>query len=658
MALESVLSPTRIGGVELRNRVARTAHQTGYAHGTVTDRLIAYHLARARGEVGLTILETAAVHPSSPAGLLAYTDDIVEGWAKLTDAVHAEGMKVFQQLWHGGHNSSPLDGGPPWAPSGVPGYPLVPAYAPPPPTPMTPGMIQEVVSGFADAARRVVVAGLDGIEVHAAHGYLLAQFLSPRTNHRDDEYGGPLENRMRLTVEILRAVRAVVPDGFPVGVRLSAAEYVPGGLTTEDSTEIARRLEQLSLIDFLDLSSGVYQSADRFYAGRYEPHRYMMDDSAQVGAESTVPRIVTGRFLTLDEADQEIGSGRADIVSMVRATIADAHHVRRRVTGSAPRPCIGCNQGCVAGLLLTAAVGCTVNPTVGAEQTLDDADLGRAEQPRKVTVVGAGPAGLEAARVAATRGHRVTVLEAAEAIGGKALLAAGAPGYADLAELLRWYRDELERLGVRLRTGHEVAPGDPELRTADAVVIAVGRAVPARIAQSRFPQLDLADDALHTRVVDSLAVLKWEVQLSGHAVVLDDAATPESVAVADALLARGLTVTIVTPADQPALALAPTMMHGALLRRLCETEGLDVITNRVVTDIGKNEITLAPVAGGASMSVAADVVVPVVAGAPNDALARELRSSTSAYITVIGDARTPRDLLAAIHSGFTAGTAL
>ncbi|MEY4238122.1 MAG: hypothetical protein RL339_723, partial [Pseudomonadota bacterium] len=409
MALTHVLEPIRIGGCLVPNRVVRTAHATAIGGGVMSDDLIAYHERRARGGVGLTILEILGVHPTSLAPLNMIDPTLDAGYAKLLHAVEPHGMKVFQQIWHAGHNGRTLDGSPPWGPSTV-ANPLGADV----PVPMSKAMIDEIVAAYAAACARCEKAGLHGAEVHGAHGYLIQQFLSPNINRREDEYGGSFENRMRFMLEVMRACRAATSQDFALGIRL-ASDGSAGGVGTAENIRAAQALEAEGLIDFVNVSLGSYHSFPKMIGGMHEPVGYELPEAVPVTRAVKVPTIVTGRFRTLEEADQTIRAGDADLVGMTRAHIADPDIVRKTKQGRVAeiRPCIACNQGCVGGLFDVGRLGCAVNVETGHELALDQDQLGQSGTPGKVVIVGGGVGGMEAARVAALRGHRVVLFEAA-----------------------------------------------------------------------------------------------------------------------------------------------------------------------------------------------------------------------------------------------------
>ena len=652
MTYEAILSPIRLGRIELPNRVVRASHLTQYTRqGDVTDKFVAYHEARARGGVGLSILESATVDRAiSPAPLDASTDRVIEGWGRVAEAIHRHGMCVFAQLYHGGNQVGPLDGSAPWSASTIPGWALgIPARA------MTSEMIGHVVGAFADAARRAEVAGLDGVEVHGAHGYLVAQFLSPLTNQRTDESGGTVENRLRFALEILQAVREQVSPGFPVGIRLSGNEHLPGGLGNDDCVAIARAIDKSGLVDFIDLSAGVYQSMNKMVGPMNEPRGYELPDSVAVTRAVTTPCIVTGRILTLAEADDIVARGDAAMVSMVRATIADPNLVRRAVAGVNPRPCIGCLHGCFGGLFVSD-LGCTVNATVGRESALDDDDLGVAAVRRRVLVVGGGPAGLEAARVAAARGHDVVLYERAGSLGGQLTLARSTPDRGDIGLIVDWLVDEVERLGVDVRLGQELSDDSfAALGRVDVAIVATGPSPRAALQLGR-PSLELTP-TVSTPVISSWELLSGtRIVPSGPVVLLDDVGHMEAMGVAQFLVAQGCQVTVVTRFSEMASQIQPAWATWSGKEYLARA-GVQLLARSFISAVGDGTVTVSPLDGGADAQVSAGAVVHVTFHQPNLELAERL-STVAGQVRVIGEARTQRFLTVSIRDGYEAGRLL
>lgn len=647
---DHVLSPVDLGGVTVPNRTVRTAHATGLGGGSLNDDLIAYHEARARGGFGLTVMEILAVHPSSPGTLNAFDPTLPKGYDKLMDAVRPHGMKVFQQIWHAGHNALPLDGSPPWSPSDVPS-PQVGVV----PRPMSKTQIDDIVAAFAAAARLCRDSGLDGVEIHAAHGYLIQQFLSPNSNRRGDEYGGSLENRMRFLLEVMRAVRAeAVRPGFAVGIRL-APDLTRGGVGIDENVAVIRALEAEDLADFVNISLGNYHSFPKMIGGMHEVVGYELKTSDPIGRGATVPVIVTGRFRTLEEADQVVRQGQADLVGMTRASIADPALVVKTRSGRAGRvrPCIACNQGCVGQLLgVERRVGCAVNAAAGFERTLGDDRLTPAAEPGSVLVVGGGPAGMEAARVAARRGHRVTLAEAQPDLGGTLNLAEKAPRRQSIGDIARWLEGEIYEEGVDVRLSTYMTEDDLDAFAADHVILATGAEPRLDGVQLSHPGEPIEGAGLG-HVVSSNGLMSMRSINGTRALVVDDVGHYEGLATAEYLLQAGLTVTFVTRLP----AVAPLMRSALMVDPALERLGNEAFTHHVGTRVlavdGQSAV-VQPVTGGECRRIEANLVVLVSLNRPRLELVGALEARGIPY-TPVGDANTPRFLVRAIADGNRAG---
>jgi 2,4-dienoyl-CoA reductase-like NADH-dependent reductase (Old Yellow Enzyme family) len=647
---EHVLRPIVIGGVTVPNRTVRTAHATGIGGGRLSDGLIAYHAARARGGFGLTVLEILAVHPSSPGTLNAFDPTISDAYHRLMDEVRAHGMRVFQQLWHGGHNAMPLDGSPPWSPSDVPSPELGVV-----PRPMTRAQIDEIVGAYAAAARLCRASGLDGVEVHAAHGYLIQQFLSPNANRRQDDYGGSLENRMRLLLEVMRAVRAAVArPGFAVGIRL-ASDLTHGGIGVEENVAVVEALKAEELADFINLSLGSYHSFPKMIGGMHEPTGYELESAVAVGRHADVPVIVTGRFRTLEEAEQVVRLGQADLVGLTRASIADPDLVSKSAGGQADRvrPCIACNQGCVGQLLgPERRVGCAVNAAAGFEATLGDDRLVPAAEAKRILVIGGGPAGMEAARVAAKRGHRVTLAEAMPDLGGTLNLAARAPRRHALIDFVRWLEAEIYAEGVDVRLSTYVTDADLPGFAADHIVLATGAEPRLDGVQLSHPGEPIDGIALpHVLSANALFALPEVTGTRG--LVIDDVGHYEALACAEHLLQAGLDVTFVTRHSAVAPRVRSALMVDPALERFGNRRFTHHVGTRVVRVDGQSA-WLQPLSGGDVVRVDADLVVFVSLNRPRLELLAAIEASGRAF-TLVGDANTPRFLVRATAEGNAAG---
>lgn len=662
MALTHVLRPIAINGLEIKNRVFRPGHATMMGEmGQISDRLIAYHEARARSGVGLSMLEITDVHPSSMGPLTASHDIAIAGFRRLADRVHPHGMKMFAQLWHGGRITQMWPGtrtsltSPPWSASDLPSMSSGAV-----PVPLHQEMIDEIVQAYGQAARRVREGGLDGVEVHFGHGYLIHQFLSPVSNIREDGYGGSLENRMRFGIEVLRAIRSAVGADFPVGIRISD-DHAPGGLTAEDCARVVAALCAHGLIDFVNGSMGSYLDWSAILPALDQPTGSMLPSSSVIVAAADVPRMIVGRYRTLDDADQAIREGVADLVGINRALIADPELIRKTVEGRAEqvRPCIGCNQGCVGGITapMFPMMGCAVNPAVGFESSLDESLIEPNPSPMKVVVIGGGPGGMEAARVAALSGHKVVLFEAQPSLGGTVNIAKRAPKAYGLGDITNWQEQEIYRLGVDVRLSTPVDADDVLAEVPDEVIVATGSLPRMDACQASTPGLPVAGTGLpHVHSSRDIFFLQRD-RLGDAALILDDVGHFEALGVAEYLIDQGLKVTYVTRLP----GLTPFMdvigRTTPIMRRVLKGD-FKVLTRTRLDEIRQGECVVVPVEGGQPEVAAANVVVLVTPNRSERSIYDDLRARPECAglsLKLVGDALAPRDLHLAIREGHLAG---
>lgn len=657
MALSKIFEPITINKLEIKNRIVRTGHGEHLGHVYVDDRLIAYHEARAKGGCGLSILGAATVDPSSATLSVIADDGVINRFRRLMERADNYGMRVFQQLWHGGYLYNSMSGDPPPSVSLVPS-PNPSHFAPYPVVgvPMDKAEISRLIAAFAAAAVRCREGGLHGVELHAAHSYIFYQFLSPVTNTRGDEYGGSLENRMRFLVEVYCAVRQAVGDDFIVGARLSATQQVRG-LHENELRVVAHTLQKMG-IDYFTAGWGDYFRLETMIGGMQEPMGYEIPSASQIFADITVPKIMAGRIRTLEEAEQLLRDGRLDMVGMVRAQIADPDLVRKTMEGRADqvRPCIACNQGCIGGVMRGTGLGCAVNASAGFEAELSEDLIKPAIEPRKVVVVGGGPAGMEAARVARLCGHDTTLFEAAQSLGG-ALLAARKPARQHaIGDIANWLESEIYRLGVDVRLSTYIEASDIEEMGADVVLVATG-------SRPRMDGWQVCDPSAPATGIDLPHVLSSTdlmmsppAKLGNSALVVDNVGHFEASVVAIHLIEQGMEVTMLTSTREYAPFVRSTDRDDSMLEMMYRGD-FTLLVNHKLEEVRIGECVVRPVPSQRMKVIPADLVVLVTPNLPNRELFDELRQS-DCRVELIGDAKSPRDLQMAIRDGHRAARAI
>ena len=462
----------------LKNRIAMASMGTNLAHaeGFVTEEMIAYYAERAKGGAGLIMTELVTVEFPLGNGIerqLSIDDDkYIPGLQRLTSQIHRYGSKVFIQLNHAGHRAKIefTRGAAPVSASSIPS-----SIAKIEPKPLSGEEISNLVDAFGRAAHRAKEVGFDGIDLHFAHGYLLCQFLSSHTNQREDEYGGSLENRMRLPLEVLERCRQEVGKDFPISGKVVGHQYIYGGITLRETKAFCCSLQQNG-IDAIQVSAGDPESPDHLpVPPMYTRRGCYINLSQSIKKALSIPVIAVGRINNVLLANRIVESGKADLVAMGRAFLADPAFPRKAREGKLEdiRICIGCNQGC-RGRDRTKylAVGCILNPRTGREK--DEQEILPAKVPKNILVVGGGPGGMEAARVAALRGHKVTLVEERRELGGQLRVATRPPGRGEFRHLIEWYRIQMIKLGVKLLLGQKATVGLVRNIRPDFSILATG----------------------------------------------------------------------------------------------------------------------------------------------------------------------------------------
>src|SRR5262250_3366009 len=468
-----LFSPLRVGPVVVRNRIVFAAHLTNYAqNGLPTAQHAAYYAARAAGGAGLIITEEHSTHPTDwPYEKLihGFHAAVIPGYRRITEAVHALDVPIFAQLNHnGGQASSMFSRLPVWAPSPVPD-PMFREV----PKAVERHEIAEIVAGYGTVAGHCAEGGFDGIELQCSHSSIVRGFLSPATNKRTDGYGGSLQRRARILLEIVDAVREAIGPDRALGVRICGDELIEGGSTLAEAVEVARIVAATGQVDYINTSIGV-ATATLFMieASMSIPPGYALYIANAMRQAVKLPVIGVGRIKDPVQAERALAEGHCDLVGVVRGQIADPDFAAKARAGYAThiRTCLSCNQECVGRMGLNRWLGCIENPRTGRESVA----LPPPGRPRRVLVVGGGPAGLQAAATAAQRGHRVTLLEREPHTGGQVEVAARVPGRAELLDVVRNLLAECRRYGVQIRTGVAATAGGIRAERPDAVVLATG----------------------------------------------------------------------------------------------------------------------------------------------------------------------------------------
>lgn len=643
MAFKYLFSPIKLGPVEIKNRIVMSNHETGFgffSSGLPEDKYIEYLKARAKGGCGLIITGVCVIHhscasfgneePLSPAGLAPRL-------RKLADAVHQYGTKIFLQLVHLGKESDstlklkPLISFSPISSFSTRERPKV----------LSEEEIQEMIEGFGGYARAAREGGFDGVELHGSHGYLIQQSWSNWGNQRTDKWG----EQMAFSTAVLERVRSEVDNSkMSVGFRISSDDLHPGGMDNEKMQEVAKKLEATGKVDFLNCSAGSQFGHYTLVIGPcYVPLGMFVPFHGLIrGAVEKTPIFASVRINDPVQAEKILEDGHADLVVMTRGQIADPELANKAQAGKLEdiRHCIACVQGCINRIFRELSITCTQNAAVGREGS---SELKPADKKKKVVVIGGGPAGLEAARVAAERGHQVVLFEKEKELGGQINTIKRVPERDEFSEIVRWRKFQLDKLGVKVLLGKNADAPAILAENPDAVVVATG-------SRPVEPSFKFKDRKKIKNQVEAL----WDTDSLGeHVVIVDYIFKQQGITLADYLTGIGKKVDMVTPVYMPGVLLGFTEIPIMLMR--CFTKGVNFILNNNIKEFSDGKVTYINHFDKREGEIeGVDSVVMIEAGLQNDELFWGLKGKVKELYR-IGDAASPRDLLQAIREGFDVG---
>jgi len=635
MEFSHLMQPFRLKNLELRNRIVMAPMLSRLCEpdGVVSQKLIDYYAERAKGGVGLIIVEYCYIDQkeskANQGQLGVYSDQLIAGLGDLAEAIQEWGSRAILQICHAGRStSSKYMGRQPIAPSPMPSYTGEMARE------MTPEEIEETIDSFAEAARRAKTAGFDGVELHGTHGYLMAQFLSPYTNRRKDAYG---KDRGLFALQTLDRVRSKVGSDYLVGYRISAGEFIEGGITLAEAKAFAQRLEERG-IDYLHVSGGIIETGHHFIIPMYFPKGYLLPLAQGVKEAVKVPVIAVGAIHDPHLAEEALRRKQADLIAMGRALIADPELPNKIRMGRLEdiRTCLRCNEGCSSRVRQSLTQRCAINAEVGRERTMR---VHPAAKPKKVCVIGGGPAGMEAARVLALRGHRVILMEKEKELGGLLRYAAVPDFKAELRSFLQYLKTQVAKLGVEIQLQRQATLDGVKGLKPDSVVLAAGSTM-------KVPEISGIEKSFVATAVD---LLSGKFKVGPRVLVAGGAAM--GCEVAAHLASGGQKVTLVEMVSDLALDLE-IRSRSALLQILRE-RNVETLTGWKLEKIEEGGVLLSD-GNRNQKEIPTDSVILALGLTPNQELAKPLRENFP-EVQVIGDCLEPRKIYQAIHEGAFAG---
>jgi 2-enoate reductase len=640
---DKLFQPGRIGSLEIRNRTVMAPMGTGFAEldGRFSQQHIDYFVARAKGGTGLILTEPVLVETKiSPIDrVITYmdSDSQISRACDLVDAVHDYGAKIGVQLSPGSGRTMPGA-----SPENVPvSASAVPSLADPNVLcrELSVGEIKTILRAYGDAAERILLAGFDIIEIHAHNGYLIDQFMTSLWNKRSDEYGGDLEGRMRFAIEIVEAIRSRIGRDFPLSFRYAGDHKIEGGRTLKESQKIAQLLEAAG-VNVLHIDAGCHETQQWMAPPIYYPEGCIADLAVGVKQAVNIPVITVGSIMSPAIAEEILNKGNADFVCLGRGLLADPDWPNKAREGRVEdiRPCIRCLEGCTKRRSSLKTVSCSVNPCVGKERYYA---ITRAERPKNVMVIGGGPAGMEAARVAALKGHKVTLFEKEMELGGQ-LRAASKPSFkSPLADLVDYFSNQLKKLRVRIIRGKEVTLQLISREKPEAVVLAAG-AVPS---VPSIPGIE------NKKVITAVDLLLGKKRAGDEVIVLGAALVGCDTALFLAQKGKKVTIIKIRPGTEIAEDLYwPSKV--SLLEELSRNK-VTILTNLTIKELTDGGVVAAD-KDGTLRTYRADTIVLALGAKSEEKMVENLKDKVS-ELYIVGDCANPRKIGEAIHEGFVAG---
>jgi 2,4-dienoyl-CoA reductase-like NADH-dependent reductase (Old Yellow Enzyme family)/thioredoxin reductase len=652
-----VFEPLQLRHKMLRARINLGAHTTNMSEaGYPSDRHIGYYRERALGGAGMIVVEPIPVHATgvlTRGNFRPDDDSVIPYFRALTDSCHEAaandgGVVMIHQLYHvGQHGDADNSFEPNWSPSGLPSYHDADgSHA------MTTPEIEEVLGAYVRAAVRAKQSGFDGVELYAAYHALIDQFWTPWSNRRTDEWGGSFENRMRFSRTLLERVRQECGDDFIVGLATNIDTGSEASLTLDELCEVVAWHDQRELMDYVTCGTGGYFNFAALMPTSLYPAR--LGEPFAAALKKVVQHALVqceSHVRTPVNAEDVLALGHADMVSIVRGQIADPHLVNKARRGDVEeiRPCISCNQLCWGRRSRDYWISCLVNPSTGREFQWGGDRFEPTEVKKQILIVGGGPAGMEAARVAAERGHRVTLMDAGSELGGQWRLASRQPSRTQIAEHLNWYAHELDRLGVDVKLNSLATAAAIQAANADEVVLALGARPTRRGFQRALATVETLPGfgAANTTSIED--VMGETVSVEGHVVVVDDLGDWRGIGTALFLQERGCTVSLLTSAPAVALGLAHSAADIPLRQRFANAGG-EVIVSSVVQSFADGVVAVRCVLTGSERSMGVDWLVAAETPTSNTELAMQLGEHGKPF-HLIGDTVAPRRASLAMFEG-------